>query len=100
MFLVLIEFMILLLLFDSKNKCGFLGNWNIKVIFYGVVGGGLCIFFFVFVVSYCLRRNCWRRIKNNGSKYFVMIFLMILFYILLYLWLKRGFFFVNMLYGI
>lgn len=100
MFLVSTEPMTSLSPFDSKNKRGSPGNRNIKAILYGVVGGGLCILFLAFVVSYCLRRNRRRRIKNNGSKYFVMIPLMTPFYTSLYPRLKRGFSLVNMLHGI
>ena len=57
---------------DSRSERDSPGNRNIKAILYGV-GGVLCILFLAFVVSCCLRRNRKRRIKNNGSKYFVMI---------------------------
>lgn len=100
MFLVSTEPMTSLSPFDSKNKRGSPGNRNIKAILYGVVGGGLCILFLAFVASYCLRRNRRRRIKNNGSKYFVMIPLMTSFNTSLYPRLKRGFSLVNMLHEI
>lgn len=70
--------------FDSKTKRDSPGNRNIKAILYGVVGGGLCILFLAFVVSYCLRRNRKRRIKNNDSKFYVIKPLRTSFYILLY----------------
>ena len=54
---------------DSSNRRDSPGNRSIKAIFYGVIGGALCILFLVIVAGYCLRRNRERRIKNNDGKY-------------------------------